>query len=224
MNDNKTAIIFGSTGLIGNCLVETLLHDDNYLKIHLFIRKPIEINHSKIEQHIFDFNHPEKSADHFSADEIFICLGTTIKKAGSVAEVERIDRDYPIQIAEIAYKAGVKSIAIVSSSGANAKSSNYYTRVKGEMEQGILNLNFEKTVIVRPSLLFGKRSEFRLGELIGKGLMQVLSFLFIGKIKKYKGIHARTVAKAMIELIKSPSNQKIFESDLLQKYKKQRPG
>ncbi len=215
---SKTAAIFGATGLIGGFLVEELVEDEKYDEVKIFGRRSCGIQNQKISEYKINFDQPESYKALLQADEVYICLGTTIKKAGSVQMMEHIDRDYPIQIATIAKENGIKAVAVVSSIGANANTKNYYTRIKGEMEAGILNLEFKKTVIVRPSILFGKRGEFRFGELIGKGIMQALGFLFIEKLKKYKGIHGRTVAYAMTTLLNSESQQKIFESDMLQEF------
>ena len=149
-------------------------------------------------------------------DDVFICLGTTIKKAGSVKKMEEIDRDLPVMLASAAASNGVKRIAVVSSIGANTESANYYLRIKGEMEQEILKLKFENTAILRPSMLLGDRKEKRPGELAGKVVMKVFNPLLMGKMKKYRGIHGRDVARAMIAILQSKNVKNIYESDELQ--------
>jgi uncharacterized protein YbjT (DUF2867 family) len=111
----------------------------------------------------------------------------------------------------------LRNIAVISSIGANENSKNYYLRIKGEMEKGILSLNIENTVIVRPSMLFGERKEKRTGEKVGKVVMKVVQPVLSGKLLKYRAIHARDVAKAMILLLKEKKEKTIFESDELQK-------
>ena len=131
--------------------------------------------------------------------------------------MEKIDRDLPVDIATLARKNGVKRIAVVSSIGADPASKNYYLRIKGEMEQGILAAGIEKTLIVRPSMLMGERKERRPGEIAGKVVMTVIKPVLSGKLLKFRAIHGRDVARAMIMLLEKETDKKIFESDDLQK-------
>lgn len=214
--NNKIAIVFGATGLIGNLLLDELLNSDSYSEIKLFVRQPVGISHPKVQEFSVDFSNPDSFSKEIKGDDIFICLGTTIKKAGSVKKMEEIDRDLPVRLATAAYSNGVKRIAVVSSIGASAESKNYYLRIKGEMENAIIKLKFENTVIVRPSMLMGERKEKRPGELAGKVVMKVFNPLLVGKMKKFRGIHGRDVARAMITLLQSEQVKVIYESDELQ--------
>jgi uncharacterized protein YbjT (DUF2867 family) len=211
----KTALLFGSTGLIGNLLLEELLASDSYTKVRIFVRQPTEVTEAKVEEIIMDFAHPEQYSPLISGDDIYICLGTTIRKAGSVANMEKIDRDIPVKIAEIASTNRVRSLAVVSSIGANKASSNYYLRIKGEMEEEILRMEFENIAVVRPSMLLGERNERRAGELVGKVVMTAFSPLLAGKLKKFRAIHSRDVARAMIEITSKGTGKMIYESDQL---------
>lgn len=214
--NNKKAIIFGATGLIGNLLLDELLDSDSYSEIKLFVRQQIGISHPKVQEFSVDFSYPDSFLTKIIGDDIFICLGTTIKKAGSVEKMEKIDRDLPVMLTRAAFSNGVKRIAVVSSIGANIESKNYYLRIKGEMENEILKMKFENTVIVRPSMLLGERKEKRPGELAGKVVMKVVNPLLVGKMKKYRGIHGRDVARAMIALLQKEQAKIIYESDELQ--------
>jgi uncharacterized protein YbjT (DUF2867 family) len=214
---NKTAIVFGSTGLIGNLLIEELTKSDNYSAIKSFVRQSTGISENKVEEIVGDFSNPASFSGLISGDDIFICLGTTIKKAGSVVNMEKIDRDLPLEIARAALSAGVKGLAVVSSIGASPKTSNYYLRIKGEMEEGIMQLPFDCKAIVRPSMLLGERKEKRTGEMVGKVVMTAFKPVLIGKLMKYRAIHGRDVAKAMINILNTPQEKIIFESDELQK-------
>lgn len=214
--EKKTAIVFGSTGLIGNLLVEELVCSGFYGKVKTFVRQSTGVTEPLVEEIIDDFSDTNILSSKIAGDDVYICLGTTIKKAGSVANMEKIDRDLPVSLAETALKRGAKRIAVVSSIGSSAKSGNYYLRIKGEMEAGILNLGFENTAIVRPSLLLGERKERRAGELVGKVFMKTVSPLMIGKLKKYKAIHGRDVARAMIAVLQKEQGKKIYESDEVQ--------
>lgn len=213
----KKALVFGGSGLVGSSLIKELEIDTNYSSIIAFVRKPLGINKGVIKEVVIDFEKPASFQKELNGDEIFICLGTTIKKAGSVKTMEQIDRDLPIEIAELSLAAGIKNIAVVSSIGANANSRNYYLRIKGEMENSIKTLNFDNIVIARPSMLFGDRKEERFGESLGKFLFKGLGFLLLGKLKKYRGIQAQKVAQAMINILSQDLHKTFYESDELEK-------
>jgi len=212
MEASRIALIFGATGLVGGHLVQELIKDPDYHQVKIFGRGDYSVSDPKIEYHRIDFDKPDEYSAWLRGDDLFICLGTTIRKAGSVAAMERIDRDYPVTIARLAFANGAGRIAVVSSMGANKKSRNYYLRIKGEMEEGIRDIGFGKTVIVRPSMLMGKRKEFRFGERVAKVMLSLYNPFMIGWARKYRGIQGGTVASAMIRLIKSEANRTIFES------------
>lgn len=215
--NTRTALIFGSTGLIGNLLLEELNNSAMYSAVKTFVRQSTGITEPKVEEIVTDFSNPELISSKIAGDDLFICLGTTIKKAGSVANMERVDRDLPVKIAAIAAGNGIKRIAVVSSIGAGAAAGNYYLRIKGEMEDGILKLNFDNIAIVRPSMLLGERTERRAGEIVGKVVMKTFSPLLAGKLKKYRAIHGRDVARAMISILNKEQVKNIYESDELQR-------
>jgi uncharacterized protein YbjT (DUF2867 family) len=215
--EHRTALVFGGTGLIGRAVIDELAKSDNYGAVKVFSRREISYpESSKIKNYIVDFEQPGSFSENIKGDDLFICLGTTIRKAGTISMMEKIDRDLPVALAKYAAENKVARIAVVSSIGANKKSSGYYLRIKGEMEQGIMDLDFETTLIARPSLLLGRRDERRLGELAGKALMKVLGVFLIGKYKKYRGIESRDVAKAMISILENARGKEIYESDRLQ--------
>jgi uncharacterized protein YbjT (DUF2867 family) len=218
--ENRKALVFGASGMIGSYLIQELRYHVSYSSIEVFVRHPLFYNYLSVNEHIIDFNRLEDYAHLIQGDDIFICLGTTIRKAGSVKGFEKIDRDLPVRIAQIAYSNGVTRLAVVSSLGANPSSRNYYLRTKGEMEAAIRKIPFDQIVIARPSMLFGRRKEFRFGELIGKVFMKAIGFLLIGPGRKFRGISAHTVAVAMIALTMSSHRQIVYQSDQLQKFKK----
>ncbi len=214
----RTAIIFGGTGLVGKALTEELANSGLYENINSFTRrKPEHANLLKVNNLVVDFLNPESFSEQIKGDDIFICLGTTIRKAGSVKKMEEIDRDLPVLLAKYAYNNGARRLAVVSSIGADTDSSNYYLRIKGEMEQDIMNINFETIAIARPSILLGKRDETRFGESAGKVFMKAFSCLFFGNLRKYRAIEGKVVAKALIAIIRSETGKKIYESDQLQR-------
>lgn len=216
--EKRTALVFGATGLVGNALVEELCKSEMYELIKIFARGKTDFaGREKIKEFITDFDNLNSWSHLISGDDLFICLGTTIKKAGSVARMEEIDRDLPINIASIASGNSVEKLAVISSVGANPDSSNYYLRIKGEMERGLMKLTFRTLIILRPSMLLGERNERRTGEGIAKTVMKFIGVFFIGRLSKYKGIEAKKVAIAMVRAINSKTGTEILESDTLQK-------
>lgn len=218
MNMMQTAIITGATGLVGSYILRQLLNDPSFSKIISISRKDPGIQHEKLLQVNGSLDDPVLLEKHLKGDIIFCCLGTTIKKAGSQEAFENVDLNMPLLIAKIATDNAIPVFAVVSSLGANARSSNFYLRTKGKMEEGIIKLAFEKTVIVRPSMLLGKRDEFRFTEELGKVLMGLSKYILLGRLKKYRAIKAETVAKAMINLSKMKITESIFESDQVETY------
>jgi uncharacterized protein YbjT (DUF2867 family) len=212
---SKTAVILGATGLVGGMIAEELILTDKYTEIRLFVRKKTQFNNSKIKEYLVDFSGTSYFEHFIGANDLFSCLGSTIKKSGSVENMEKIDRDLVVETAKAAFERGVKNFAVISSIGADENSKNYYLRIKGEMEKMVLEIPFEKHAVVRPSLLFGEREEFRFGEIMGKSLARPLGFLLTGNYKKYRGIDASKVAKAMIYILNNEFEQKIFLSDQL---------
>lgn len=192
------AIIVGSTGLVGSSLVTQLDNDNAFTDIRALVRKKSGHSYKKVEEMEVDFNNlPE---DVFvEADIVFCCLGTTIKKAGSQEAFRKVDFEYPLETAKMAKAKGVKGFAIVTAMGSDASSTVFYNRVKGEIENALTDLHFDRLGIFRPSLLLGERSETRIGERVGQIVMNFLGFLIP---KNYKAIHAKKVATAMLKFAK----------------------
>ncbi len=206
---NKTAILIGATGLVGSHLLKLLLENDRYDSVKVFHRRTTGVEHPKLEEHIIDFDQPEEWSDLVKGDHLFSALGTTIKKAGSKDAQYKIDFTYQYEVAKAAYKNGVGSYALVSSLGASTESGSFYPRIKGELDEAVQELDFERTLILRPSFLEGDREEFRLGEKIGIPVAKVLCK--IPGLRKYHPIKAKDVAEAMIEGLHQDNNQMIFE-------------
>lgn len=210
----KTAIIIGGTGMTGSHLLKILLTSDVYEKVISFVRSHTKISHPKLVQHVVDFDNPESYQDLIEGNDMFCCLGTTIKKAGSQEAFEKVDLTYPVQFAKAAAIKGVKQYSIISSIGANPQSNNFYLRTKGRCEEELRRLAFQSTSIFRPSLLLGNRKEFRLGEKIGEFFIKIFSVFFIGKLKKYKAIKSKSVAYAMYSIAQSNTvGYHVYESD-----------
>jgi len=209
----KTALVFGSSGLVGGHLLSQLIENDDYNKIKIFVRSEPEINDPKVEIIKTDFNNLENHKEDIKGDDCFFCIGTTKQNSPDKSEYRRIELDVPKQIAQIAKSNSVNSFVFVSSGYADPKSSGDYLKFKGEVEEELKRLNFPKLGIMRPSFLLGDRKEKRVGEKIGIFVFKLLSPLFLGPLKKMKPIHSATVAKAMIAITQNDSSQTIFESN-----------
>lgn len=213
----KTALIIGSTGLIGSQLLNLLLDSNDYLKVITFVKRDSGIKHRKLTQHIIDFDKPETYQELVVGDDFFCTIGTTISKAGSKNAFRKVDFEYPKQFADFALKSKVNQFLIISSLGADAKSKNFYLKTKGEIQDFLKDCNFDSVSVLQPSLLLGNRNEFRFGEKAGAFFMKIFSFIFQGNLKKYKPIESTTVAKALLKIAQTSNKSfKIYESDAIQ--------
>ncbi len=215
----KTALVLGATGLIGNQLTHQLVNSSVYSNVKVLARNSLGWQHPHLQEVQFDFDHPNGLVT--QADDIFCCLGTTMKKAGSKDAFQKVDYKYPLDIARLSLANGAQQFAIVTSMGADTESSFFYNRVKGEVERDLALLNFPTLLIFRPSLLLGNRStggrnESRLGERIAEGAMRLLKPLIPAK---YRAIEGSKVANAMVVTTQQQLTGKhIFESDALQAF------
>ena len=209
----KTALVFGSSGLVGGHLLNQLIKDTNYSKIKLFVRSEPEISDPKVEIIKTDFNNLENHKEVIRGDDCFFCIGTTKQNSPDKSEYRRVELEVPKQIAQIAKSNSVNSFVFVSSGYADPKSSGDYLKFKGEVEEELKRLNFPKLGIMRPSFLLGDRKEKRIGEKIGIFVFKLLSPLFLGPLKKMKPIQSETLAKAMISSANKNLEKNIFESN-----------
>ena len=214
----KTAIIFGSTGLIGSQLLNILLQDDEYSTIKAVVRSPLSLSHKKLEVIVNDLTNISSLKKNISGYCCFFCIGTTKSQTPNKNEYRRIEYDIPVQIASIAEKNNVNCFLYISSLGSNPNTNNTYLKNKGEVEEKLKGLNFKQLTIVKPSILLGKRSKFRLGEFLSQRIFVLLSFLFVGPLKKVKPINSKQVAKAITFIAKNGNSQIIYESDALQNF------
>lgn len=210
----KTALVIGASGLVGSFVTLKLLGDDRYDKVKVFVRRSLGVKHAKLDEHIVSFEKIESWKELLNGDELYSALGTTIKKAGSKEAQYKIDFTFQYEIAKAASENNVKKYLLVSSVGADYKSSNFYLRTKGNLDEKVQQLNFERIRIFRPSILIGLRSETRLGETLGIKIAGVITKI-IPALKKYKPIKASLVAEAMIKSANQTTSEKIkiFQSD-----------
>lgn len=212
----RKAIVLGSTGLIGTELVEQLIKQDIYSEIRILGRRNVEVNDPKIIFHQVDMDNITEHANLFDVDDVFCCLGTTIKKAGSQAAFKKVDFEMIVNAAKASEEKS-KQFLMISSLGANKNSSNFYLKTKGETEAMVMATNIRSIYIFRPSILFGNRKENRTGEKIGIAFMKVLGPVLIGSLKKYRGNHAHSVAKAMIlSALSNDTGKHIIESTAIE--------
>ncbi len=212
----KTAVIFGASGLVGNELCNLLSGDNEFEEIKVVVRTRQDFVSDKIKRIILtDFSKLNDHRDTLKADVFFCCIGTTIKKAGSRDAFLKVDLDIPVAIAVLAETLAVPSLVVISSLGADEKSSNFYLRTKGQMEKKVAESYHGNLKFVRPSLLMGNRKEFRFGEKIAILFMKVFGWIFAGPLVRFRGIKAADVAGCMIKISGFPSGKMIYESDEL---------
>lgn len=206
----RTAVIAGSTGLIGSELLQLLLDSPVYGKVIALTRKALP-EHPKLVQVLADAGNISEKFEWLTADDVFCCLGTTMAKAGSREKFYEIDYDYPLELARITHSLGARQYLLVSALGANKDSSLYYNKVKGEVEQAISAVGFETLHIFRPSLLLGDRAEKRPGEDAAKIFYKVFGFLIP---KKYQAIDSSKVAAAMLHFAASHKSGKFIHESV----------
>ena len=200
----RTVALFGSTALIGSEILKLLINDDNYETINVITRKKVTVKSKKIKNYIIDFSNPEDYRKIIKKGDIIIAsIGTTQSKVSfNKRDYRKVDYDILLNIAKACKSNLASSFCFVSSAGANEKSKNFYLGLKGEIENSIMRLGLKSCLIFRPSLLLGKRNEFRFGEIIAQKIMPLFSFLMKSN---YKPIKATDVAKSIVNESKKVS-------------------
>ncbi|MGV0927635.1 NAD-dependent epimerase/dehydratase family protein [Empedobacter sp. ULE_I145] len=196
---NKTALVLGSSGLIGSLLLEKLFNHPDYSTIITIVRKPQQINHPKLIEIVTDFNSDSNLDDIETINSIFSCLGTTRKKTPDLDAYHKIEVDIPNQFAKLGIQKGLTKFHYISAIGANANSSNFYLKMKGEAEETLQKNNIKQLFLYRPSLLIGNRAEYRLAENISAKIFPLINFFLRGNLSKYKSIEAEKVAQSLLE-------------------------
>ena len=213
---SRTALVAGATGLVGSHVLELLLADPEWSHVVTVGRRKPSQQHAKLEQRVLDLSELERVSDIPHVDDVFCCLGTTIKQAGSQRAFRLVDHDFVVGLARAGLRAGATQVLLVSAIGADPESRVFYSRVKGETEAAIRKLPYRGIQIFRPSLLLGDRSEFRLGERIATLGASVLPALLFGRLRRYRPIQAATVAQAMVSIAKeAPRGPSVFEYDAM---------
>ncbi|HEY4651643.1 MAG TPA: oxidoreductase [Pontibacter sp.] len=198
MHKTRNALIVGASGLVGGHCLRLLLNSDRYSQVISVGRRDLPLIHPKLDQKVVDFDNLKKYSAELAADDIYCCLGTTIKKAGSKADFYKVDHTYVVELARLTAARNAAQFLVVSAMGADAGSMFFYNKVKGQMERDVQELGFRGVHIFRPSLLLGEREEYRTGEEVAAKVMGPLSSLLVGPLRKYKPIPGEDVAKAML--------------------------
>ncbi|MBB6612336.1 oxidoreductase [Pontibacter sp. Tf4] len=198
MHKTRNALIVGASGLVGGHCLRLLLASDRYSQVISIGRRDLPLIHPKLDQKVIDFDNLKKYAPELVADDVFCCLGTTIKKAGSKENFYKVDHTYVVELARLTAAKHAAQFLVVSAMGADAGSMIFYNKVKGEMERDVQEFGFRGVHIFRPSLLLGDREEERTGEELASKIMKPLSSLMVGPLRRYKPIPGEDVAKAML--------------------------
>lgn len=211
----RTAIVAGASGLIGKELVQKLIKSDQYRLIYSIVRKKSGISHEKIKEFVIDFEKIDQLKFDGPIDDVFCTLGTTMKQAGSRSNFKKVDYEYVVALANLGKQSGATKFLVISSMGADPKSSVFYSQVKGMTEEALKNIGFKQLVIFRPSLLLGERSESRIAEKVSGLMMNTLNFLIP---INYKAIKAEIVANSMLIMaLKSTGKVSIVKSGEMQR-------
>ena len=212
MAASRTALLLGATGLVGRHCLDRLLETDTYGVVVTLGRRALERAHPRLAHHIVDFDRLDEHAALLAADDVFCCLGTTIKQAGSDDAFRRVDFTYVVEAARLARAQGATQFLLVSALGADSRSRLFYPRIKGEAEDAVRALGFERVALVRPSLLLGERATPRTGERVAERVLGFFSFALRGPLAKYRPIAAETVARALVNIaIARPGGVRVYE-------------
>ena len=197
------ALVIGATGATGKDLVNQLLNDKEFDEVDIFVRKPIDIQNNKLKVHVVNFEKPEEWKEMVKGDVAFSCLGTTLKDAGSKEAQKKVDFDYQYEFAKAAKENEVEDYILVSAYGANPQSKIFYSKMKGELEEAVKQLHFNKITIFKPGMLERKDSE-RTGEVLGSRIIKFANKLVL--LESQKPLPTYILAKAMINSSKIKSN------------------
>lgn len=210
----RMAIVAGASGLVGGYCLRRLLASGLHEQVIAFVRGPLNVTHKRLQQRTVDFDRLGRMSAFPRAQDVFCCLGTTMKKAGSEEAFRKVDYEYIVRLAESSVRSGAERFYLVSAVGADTKSRVFYSRVKGEAEDAVARLSFSGLHIFRPSFLVGTRPEKRPGEEFGIAAARLVSGVLFGPARKYRPIKADTVARAMIVVAREGSpGAHVYNSD-----------
>lgn len=196
----RTALVAGATGLVGSNLLQRLLHDPAYARVTVLARSGPSVEHPRLNVIETDFAGLDALGEVLMVDDVYCCLGTTLRRAGSKAAFADVDQRMVVELAQASRAAGAQQFIVVSAVGASERALTFYSRVKGRMERAVSGLGYEAVHIVRPSLLLGDRSEHRAGEAFAQKMAPWLTALCRGPLRHYAPVRGEDVAEAMVRL------------------------
>ena len=210
----RTALVAGASGLVGSHVLHLLLEDPEYLRVTVLARRALPTTHKRLEQRILALDVLAQMPDFPRVHDVFCCLGTTIKRAGSQEAFRKVDYAYVVELARVAVRHRASQFLAVTAIGADPRSRVFYNRVKGEAEEALRRLSFEGMHLFRPSLLLGRRAERRPAEWMAMMLSPLISWAFMGSLARYRPIKALVVARAMVRVAREGGRGvRVYESD-----------
>jgi len=217
---HRRALIAGASGAVGSVLLAQLLAEPAYSEIHALVRRPLTVpasaNAARLVQHAFDFSDPGGVEGMTGIDDVYICLGTTIRNAGSQSAFRSVDFDAVVTVSQLGRQFGASRLAAVSALGADSRSSVFYNRVKGEAEARLISSGYDAITIVRPSLLDAQRSEVRPAERLSLAFLRPIAPLIPAR---WRPVSVRAVARCMVDaVLQARAGVRIIESDRIQPF------
>lgn len=209
----RTALVAGASGLVGGRVLRLLLEDPTYSRVTVLARRELPLSHKKLEQRIASFDRLAQIADFPRVHDVFCCLGTTMKQAGSPDAFRKVDFTYVVELARVAVRHRASQFLVVTAVGADPQSRILYSRVKGEAEEAVRRLQFESIQIFRPSLVVGARAQSRPVERVAWLISLPIAWAFFGPLSRYRPIRAETMARAMARIAReAPRGTHVYES------------
>ena len=209
----RTALVAGASGLVGGHVLRLLLEERAYVRVTALARRELPLAHKKLEQRVVSFDRLAQIADFPRVNDVFCCLGTTLKQAGSREAFRTVDYTYVVELARVAVRHRAAQFLVVTALGAAPRSRIFYSRVKGEAEEAVRRLQFEGIHIFRPSWLIGARAKTRPVERVAGILSPLVAWALVGPLARYRPIKAEAVARAMVRVAREASRgTHVYES------------
>ncbi len=214
----RTALVAGASGLVGGHVLRLLLEDRGYDRVTTLARRELPLAHPKLTQRLVDFEHLAQLADFPRVHDVFCCLGTTMKQAGSADAFRKVDLTYVVELGRVAARHRASQFLVVTALGADPGSRVFYSRVKGEAEAAVRRLAFDGVYLFRPSLLLGARPERRRGEWLAALVAPLVSWALVGPLARYRPIRAAALARAMVWVARDATGGvQVYESDAIER-------
>ncbi len=215
----RTALVAGASGLVGSQVLRLLLEDPTYTRVTVLARRELPLSHKKLEQRIASFDRLAQIADFPRVHDVFCCLGTTMKQAGSPDAFRKVDFTYVVELARVAVRHRASQFLVVTAVGADPQSRILYSRVKGDAEEALRRLQFESIQIFRPSLVVGARAQSRLAERVARLLGLLVGWALVGPLSRYRPIKAEALARAMVRVARdAPRGTHVYESKEIRRH------